>query len=308
MTGYLAGALLLSLICGVAGAGLFLVWPRRLTAEEWVVHRRLMSVEVEPSIGLASGQPLGSALDSLTGVFRRLLPTNRDLQLLALIEGKEVAGSPAGQLAGLAVIGAVLGGVLALAFAISSGSVWTAALALPVGGGLAIGLPLLQVTSWRLRARRARASIQHHLPRVLTGARVLLEAGAVTPHGALVAAVATYVDPAAELMREALRLREVRRLELEAALDEVAELYAIDDLHRLADAFRVGHRFGTGMSSLLADFCQHARGGWHSRYRERITRAPVLMTVPALLFFVLPLLVLVMFLVFTPLLGTLGRL
>ena len=45
-----------------------------------------------------------------------------------------------------------------------------------------------------------------------------------------------------------------------------------------------------------------------SSYRERITRAPVLMTVPALMFFVLPLLVLVMFLVFTPLMGTLGRL
>ena len=308
MTAYLAGALLLSAVCGVAAAGLFLAWPRRLTAEEWVVHLRLMSMEAGPSLATGTGLPVGRRRDDLANLLRRLLPGDRDLQLLALVQGAEITNNPAGQLVGRASVGAVLGCVLALAVAVSSGSPWTLALVLPVGGGLALALALLQVTTWRLRARRTRASIQHHLPRVLTGARVLLEAGAVTPHGALAAAVATYVDPAAELMREALRLREVRRLELEAALDEVAELYAVDDLHRLADAFRVGHRYGTGMSSLLADFCQYARGGWHSRYRERITRAPVLMTVPALLFFVLPLLVLVMFLVFTPLLGTLGRL
>jgi len=64
----------------------------------------------------------------------------------------------------------------------------------------------------------------------------------------------------------------------------------------------------TGMSMLLVDFAQRARSSWHASYRERITRAPVLMTVPALMFFVLPLLVLVMYLVFTPLMGTLGRL
>src|SRR5256886_10332106 len=46
----------------------------------------------------------------------------------------------------------------------------------------------------------------------------------------------------------------------------------------------------------------------NSTYRDRITRAPVLMTVPALMFFVLPLLLLVMFLVFSPLMGTLSRL
>lgn len=62
------------------------------------------------------------------------------------------------------------------------------------------------------------------------------------------------------------------------------------------------------MSTLLVDFAQRARNSWHASYRERITRAPVLMTVPALMFFVLPLLVLVMYLVFTPLMGTLSRL
>ena len=79
-------------------------------------------------------------------------------------------------------------------------------------------------------------------------------------------------------------------------------------MHRLADSLRVGHRYGTGMSTLLVDFAQRARSSWHASYRERVTRAPVLMTIPALVFFVLPLLVLVMFLVFTPLMGTLSRL
>jgi len=91
-------------------------------------------------------------------------------------------------------------------------------------------------------------------------------------------------------------------------MDEVSDRYAIRELRRLADNFRIGHRYGTGMSALLADFAKAARESWHAQYRQRITRAPVLMTVPALIFFVLPLLVLVMFLVFTPLMGTLGRL
>jgi Flp pilus assembly protein TadB len=82
--------------------------------------------------------------------------------------------------------------------------------------------------------------------------------------------VATYADPSADLVREALRVKEVQRLELEAALDEVAERYRVEDLHRLADTFRIGRRYGTGMAA--------------------------------------PLLALVMYLVFSPLLGTLSRL
>ena len=62
------------------------------------------------------------------------------------------------------------------------------------------------------------------------------------------------------------------------------------------------------MSALIADFAGSMRAGWHAEYRERITRAPVVMTVPALVFFVLPLLVLILFLVFSPLMGTLSQL
>ena len=204
--------------------------------------------------------------------------------------------------------GAAAGIVAITALTLVEGAYWLAAAAPLVGLVGAVTLPAGQLASWSYRARRRRAEVARRLPRVLTGARVLLESGAATAEGALAAAVATYADPSADLVREALRVKEVQRLELEAALDEVAERYSVEDLHRLADSFRIGRRYGTGMAALLADFAQAARSGWHARYRERITRAPVLMTVPALVFFVMPLLALVMYLVFSPLLGTLSRL
>ena len=40
MTAALTGALVLSVVGGISIAALYLAWPRRLTAEEWVVHRR----------------------------------------------------------------------------------------------------------------------------------------------------------------------------------------------------------------------------------------------------------------------------
>src|SRR6202022_1053174 len=40
MTATLAGALVLSGLTGVTVSWLFIGWPRRLSAEEWIVHRR----------------------------------------------------------------------------------------------------------------------------------------------------------------------------------------------------------------------------------------------------------------------------
>src|SRR5260370_30671679 len=40
MTTTLAGALVLSGLTGVTVSWLFIAWPRRLSAEEWIVHRR----------------------------------------------------------------------------------------------------------------------------------------------------------------------------------------------------------------------------------------------------------------------------
>ncbi len=68
------------------------------------------------------------------------------------------------------------------------------------------------------------------------------------------------------------------------------------------------HPTGTRLSDILASFAQELRREWHAAYRERITRAPVLMTIPALIFFVAPLLFLILFLVFSPLFSILGQL
>src|SRR5262249_53673360 len=50
VTAPLAMAVLLAAVCGVAAAGLYLAWPRRLTAEEWVLHRRAMSAPPIPRV------------------------------------------------------------------------------------------------------------------------------------------------------------------------------------------------------------------------------------------------------------------
>ena len=309
MTAALAGALALSVVGGISIAVLYLAWPRHLTAEEWVVHRRAFLEVADTSHAQRRRRwlPDWPASEGLVGLVRASSP---DLLLLRLrFDGTPVSPEAvARRLLWLAGAGAAGGIVAASALAFVDGAYWLAAAAPVVGLLAAVILPAIQIASWRYRARRLRIEIGRRLPRVLTGTRVLLESGAATAEGALAAAVATYADPAADLVREALRVKEVKRVELEAALDEVGERYRVADLHRLADSFRIGRRYGTGMATLLADFAQAARSGWHARYRERITRAPVLMTVPALVFFVLPLLALVMYLVFSPLLGTLSRL
>ena len=305
MTTPLAGALVLSGLTAVTVSWLFIAWPRRVTAEEWIVHRRSFqrahdttTQSVALSIGRTARVPgiwlLPDADLALLGLASFGAPATRAdaLRRLALLGG--------GSAAGVIIVASILG--------IATGATWLA-VASPLLALLAALVALTgQWLRWRFEVASVRTAIRKDLPRLLTGARVLLDSGTANAEQALAAAVGTYADPAAELLREALRLKEVRRVEFEAAVDEVADRYAVGEFHRLADSLRVGHRYGTGMSMLLVDFAQRARSSWHASYRERITRAPVLMTVPALMFFVLPLLVLVMFLVFSPLMGTLSRL
>ncbi len=304
MTAPLAGALVLSGLTAVTVSWLFIAWPRRITAEEWIVHRRSFQRAHDTttqSVGLSIARTarvpgiwlLPDADLALLGPSLGAPATRADaLRRLALLGG--------GSAAGVIIVASILG--------IATGATWLA-VASPLLALLAALVALTgQWLRWRFEVARVRTAIRKDLPRLLTGARVLLDSGTANAEQALAAAVGTYADPAAELLREALRLKEVRRVEFEAAVDEVADRYAVGEFHRLADSLRVGHRYGTGMSMLLVDFAQRARSSWHASYRERITRAPVLMTVPALMFFVLPLLVLVMFLVFSPLMGTLSRL
>ena len=51
MTSALLASLVLSAVCGVAVAGLFLAWPRRLRAEEWVLQRRAAAISSQPTVG-----------------------------------------------------------------------------------------------------------------------------------------------------------------------------------------------------------------------------------------------------------------
>jgi len=180
------------------------------------------------------------------------------------------------------------------------------AVVLLLSGGSMV--PALRWLRFRRKATQVRASITRRLPRVLTGARVLLESGAATPQQALQAASSAYHDPAADVLRRALLDQEVRRAELHEALDLVGGTYALEHLQRLGDAYRVGTRHGTHVADLLSEFALAMRQEQHAAYRERMTRAPVLMTVPALVFFVLPILALVFLLVLSPLEGALGHL
>jgi hypothetical protein len=312
VTATLVIAIFLAAVCGVAVAGLYLAWPRRLTAEEWVLHRRATSAPQLPPVSVSPVQRLrpGLLTAQLERVESLLSIARADLALLRLA-GQPVPTSERELLRGLglrAIVGGA-GGLLLLGLAaLAKGrpEITPSSVMLPVAGALL--WPTWSWLSLRRRAGRLRATFEHRLPRLLIAARVLLESGAATPQGALTRAVTIYEDPAADLVREALLAREVRRLPLEAALDEVAEQYGVLTLTRLADSFRVGVRYGTRMADLLSEQSMQLRQAWFAAYRERITRAPILMTIPALLFFVAPLLFLIFFLVFTPLVGALGRL
>jgi Flp pilus assembly protein TadB len=303
-------SVVLAAACGVLSAALYIAWPRRQSAEEWIHHRR--AVSGHSNLATSSRRAARLRLPSWLSAERYtayLTSLNADLALLHLADSDSPAQAPdlIRTLARTAGSGAVLGGGLgfALWLATAGGEGPLTVLALAAA---AVVLPLASWLRIRRRAHNLRMSVNRRLARVLTGARMVLESGAATPERALVVAVGIYDDPATQLLREGLRLREVRRIPLEDGLDEVAERYALPGLYRLADAFRLGGRYGTQMAAVISGFAQDLRRTSHAEFRERMTRAPVLMTLPALAFFVAPLLILVLFLVFAPLSRTLGQL
>src|SRR6266704_1986126 len=278
MTAPLAGALALSGLTAVTVSWLFIAWPQRVTAEEWIVHRRSFQRAHDTttqSVGLSIARSarvpgiwlLPDADLALLGLSSFGAPATRAdaLRRLALVGG--------GSAAGMIIVATILGIATATWLAVASPLLALLAALVALTG---------QWLRWRFEVASVRTAIRKDLPRLLTGARVLLDSGTANAEQALASAVGTYADPAAELLREALRRKEVRRIDFEAAVDEIGDRYSVDELHRLADNLRVGHRYGTGMSTLLVEFAQRARSSWHASYRERITRAPILMTVPAL--------------------------
>ena len=284
-------------------SGLYLAWPREMTAEEWILHRRHGPRSrhlPQPALALR-------VVNRDTRVGQRLrwaLSHGRaDLRLLQL-RGESPAQSEEAlvtSLLRLAALGTGVGFVVGMAIWLAAGQpgVPVAALLLLVASGTLF--PGLRWLRLRSQAARARTAIRRRLPRILGGSRVLLESGAVTPQQALSTAISVYSDSASDVLREALLQQEVRRVELQQALDQVGETYGLDELRRLADAYRVGTKHGTQMADLLTEFALRLRQGEHAAYRERMTRAPVLMAVPALVFFVLPLLAVLLLLILFPL-------
>jgi len=303
----------LALIAGTATTVLIASWPRRVTAEEWILRRRQASTPQPPKgrAGWLLPVRLPSRWAEQAGYRETAQEVERDLRLAQLARFAALPSSPEQLLERLAkagLTGAVIGLLLAI-FLWRAGMTenpWAVGVFLTLLGGL--GATAEAYRRVRKTASRLRRSVIRRLPRIITGARMVMESGAATPEAALALTVTLYADPAAELLREAIRIKEVHRLSLEDALDQVGTHYGIAPFGQLADAFRIGRRYGTRLSDILANFAQELRRDWHASYRERITRAPVLMTVPALIFFVGPLLVLILFLVFTPLFTVLRQL
>ena len=303
MTALTLLSFVLAAVFAVSLSGLYLAFPLEMTVEEWILHLRQGRQSrraAAPAFPLRVANQESSLGLRLRWALRLL---RADLAMLRL-RGESPAESEEALVVGLlrlAALGIGGGFVVGMALWLAAGQpgLPASALLLPVAfGSLFPGLRWLRMRS---RASQARTAIRRRLPRILGGARVLLESGAVTPQQALATAVTVYRDSASDALREALLQQEVRRVELQQALEQVDETSGLDALRRLANAYRVGTKHGTQMADLLTEFALRLRQGEHAVYRERMTRAPVLMAVPALVFFVLPLLAVLLLLILFPL-------
>jgi Flp pilus assembly protein TadB len=309
VTPLLALSLMLAIVAATAGAGLYLAWPRGMTAEEWVMHRR------EATRGRSVLRPgWVSGLLGTQSRWSHLRPAlgrvGSDLRLLNLQGLSYFAGEAelVASVARLSAVGAVAGLAGGLALWLLSGHDGPFGVVILMAVALGVLPPAMKWERVRRQAAEARGAIRRRLPRLLTSARVVLEGSGVTPQQALSVAVAVYRDPAADVLREALLDQQVRRIELPDALEQAGNAYSVEPLRRLADAYRVATRQGTKMADLLSEFALDLRQEEHAAYRERMTRAPVLMAPLVMFFFVLPLLAMVFLLVLTPLMRALSHL
>lgn len=308
MTGRMLLPVALAAAGGVSAGLAFLLWPRRLTATEWASHRRLVG----------GAAPLGRTRsrrgrlrlpDGISGVISMPAGLGRDLALLRLRESGLPSteadlrrllwqGAVIAALAGLALGGAIQ------VLGVIPGSP-PVAVVLPLLTG--VTAPVLLIRFVRRRAARAREELARALPRVLTGARMLMESGGVTPERALTEVAALYFDPATQLLQEAGRVRDVRLATIDEALDTVAATYGVEGLHRLADAFRIGRQYGTGMSGVLSDFADGLTRQAEVAEETRITTAPIKLVYPGLAFFFTPFFLLILYLFVAPLTQVLNR-
>jgi Flp pilus assembly protein TadB len=304
VTLWLPLSLALALLASVFIAGCYLMWPRTQSPEEWVMRRRAAREPHHdvPALDHRLELPLPVGSVWLQSALRWL--NQRSEPDLAMISLK--AAQPVDlRMARLALIGAGLGVLAGLMITLVGGEPLFSVGLLTICAALLA--PAMRWLRLRRQAAQIRRAVRRRLPRLLTAARVLLESGAVTPSQALIEAAGVYQDTASDVLREALRDREVRRVALSESLERTGRALALAPLRQLAEAFQVGTQHGTEMGDLLAGMAQDLRHRWHAEYKERITRAPVLMTLPALVFFVFPLLVVILLLVFVPLVESLSR-
>src|ERR1700687_3908808 len=153
MTDTLTGALVLSGLTGVTVSCLFIAWPRRLSSEEWIVHRRSFQ-----RLNDTTKQPVGLSIlrtGSVAGV--AILP-EADVALLSLAS----AGAPATQgdalrrlalLAGGSALGVIL---VASVGGIATGAIWLAVTSPLLALLTAVVALTGQWLRWRLEAARIR--------------------------------------------------------------------------------------------------------------------------------------------------------
>ena len=230
MTAPLAGALVLSGLTAVTVSWLFIAWPRRITAEEWIVHRRSFQRAhdtTKQSVGLSIGRTA-----RVPGIW--LLP-DADLALLGLAS----FGAPATRADALRRLALLGGGSAAGVIIVASiGGIATGATWLAVASPLLVLLAALvaltgQWVRWRLEVSGVRTAIRKDLPRLLTGARVLLDSGTANAEQALAAAVGTYAEIAGVMKK---RFAGVNRIGFEIPIrserDKGILKEIIQDLHR----------------------------------------------------------------------------
>src|SRR5260370_37429284 len=171
MTATLTGALVLSGLTGVTVSWLFIAWPRRISAEEWIVRRRPFQRAHD-----TTKQPVGLSLLRTGSVAGLAILPEADVALLSLAS----PGAPATQGDALRRLALLAGGsAVGVIIVVSVGGIATGAMWLAVASPLlallaAGGAVAVQWGRWRLEAAGVRTVIPMELPLLVTGARVLV--------------------------------------------------------------------------------------------------------------------------------------
>jgi hypothetical protein len=149
MTAALAAALVLSVVGGFSIAAVYLAWPRRLTAEEWVVHRRAILRVADATDGQRRS-PWFSGRSTSIGIGGLMRSSEPDRLLLALSSDRMPVTTEAAarRLLWLAGGGAVAGIAAVTALTLVEGAYWLAATAPVVGLIGGVSLAAGQLALW----------------------------------------------------------------------------------------------------------------------------------------------------------------